>query len=187
MSCNEINLQEAFFLFSCQKKKKKGILHRHHKKLIFQIIPCSFQGCKLHLRWFSLRLTVCGLRLFLALLQDAGPCDLSAALTVTYDLTLTHPASHLPLVAGLKAWRGKTLLLLFLLLFLSTDHENWAVHHIQGSHRYAVNLTRGWSSQLGKQTCSPWPRTFGRGNRGRRIPDAAVLYPTISNHFSCQV
>lgn len=43
------------------------------------------------------------MRLFLALLQDTGLNDLFAALTVTYDLTLTHSASYLPLVVGLKA------------------------------------------------------------------------------------
>lgn len=179
MSCNEINLQEAFFLFSCQKRrKKKGILlHRHHKKLIFQIIPCSFQGCKFHLRWCSP--SQCGLPLFLALRQDTGLDDLSAALTATYDLTLTDPASYLPWVVGLKASWGDTLPLFF---FPSTNPSklSCATHPVK-SQVYCLTIWHTGEAANGDAEVQTRPRTFGRGNWGLRIPRRCCFSP--NPHF----
>lgn len=55
--------------------------------------------------------------------RTQGLDDLSAVLSVTYDLTLAHPASYLQLVVGLKAPGHKALLFFFLSFFSSPNQE----------------------------------------------------------------
>lgn len=182
MSCNEINLQEAFFLFSCQKRKK-GILHRHHKKLIFQIMPCSFQGCKLLLRWCSPSQS-----LWVAFIFGTAPGHRAGWPFCCLDCDLW-PHPHSPCIISAVSCRLESIErrnFAAFLSFSSTNQENWAVQHIQWSHGYIVNLTHRWSSQRGSRRAGLAKNIWTREPRTQNS-QRCCFFSLISNHFACQV
>lgn len=166
-------LTRSVFLVLLPKKKKKEYYIVVIKSSFFKLYPVLSKAANF-IYDGALRLRVCGLHLFLALHQDTGAGWPSAVLSVTYDLTLTHPASYLQLVVGLKAQDTKLCCFSFFFFLPPTRKPSCATHPIK-SQVYCSFHTQV-KQPKGKQTSRAGREHLDAGGEDSEFPTLLLVF-----------